>query len=174
MNQNINWDSLASIAWGSLSSTADWAAMLNGLLGLAASADSGDKSNQLADRLDEFADKANSDDLQAISKLCDAAGKAARALRSADMTQRVQELAAANSVYQEAAGTIAAATTGLTQEASLLRAEKFTATVNALTQTISSLTTLSKVARDDNNATLVAAINDALASAQKLHDLIKT
>ena len=170
----MNWSTLDSIDWDSLETTADWVKTLNDLRGLIDTADDKDKRSKLATKLDEFADHSVSEDLLTITKLDASARKSARALRNANIEQSIQELAAASAEYQTAVKEFSAATAGLKKEASLLRAEKFTSAVTALSETISSLKTLSQVISGDNDAKLADAINEAVKSAQKLRGILET
>ena len=167
------WNNLKDINWGGMESTSDWVKTLNDLLELANSADSPDKRNQLADKLDEFADNSSSDDLTTITKLDAAARKAAQALRNQNIAQGIQELAAASGNYRTSVKELDAATASLKKEAGVLRAEKFTAAVSSLSDTILSLKNLSKVAKDGNDIQLVNAINQSIESAQKLRSILE-
>ena len=109
----MNWSTLDSIDWDSLEATADWVKILNDLRGLIDSADDKDKRSKLAAKLDEFADHSVSDDLLTITRLDASARKSARALRNANITERIQELAAASAEYQAAVKEFTAATAGL-------------------------------------------------------------
>jgi hypothetical protein len=163
----MNWNSLDSIDWDEFEATADWIKVLNDLRGLIETADSAEKRGKLADKLDEFADHSSSEDLGTITKLDTSARKAARALRIAEITERIQTLAAASADYQTAVKEFSAVTAGLKKEASLLRAERFTKSVTALTETISSLKNLSQVIEGEN------AITEAVKSAQKLRAILE-
>jgi hypothetical protein len=169
----MNWNALDSIDWESLETTEDWAKTLNDLRGLIDSADNKDKRAKLAAKLDEFADHSVSDDLVTITKLDTSARRAARALRSSNVSERIQELSAASKEYQAAVKEFSAATAGLKKEASLLRAEKVTEAVRALTATISSLKTLSQVVGDGNDAKVGDAISEAVNAAKKLRDILE-
>ncbi len=169
----MNWNSLDAIDWDDVETTADWIKILNDLRGLIDTADSGVKLKKLADKLDEFADHSVSEDLDTITKLDASARKAARALRMTDIAQRIQTLASASADYQAAVKEFSAASAGLKKEASLLRAEKFSASVTALTETISSLKNLSQVVSDEDDTKLVGAIDDAVKSAQKLRSILE-
>lgn len=169
----MNWDNLNDIDWDGFVSTADWVKTLNDLLALANSADSPDKRNQMADKLDEFADNSNSDDLTTITKLDAAARKAARALRNQNIAQGIQELATVSGEYRTAVKELDAATAILKKEAKVLRAEKFTAATTSLSDTILSLKNLAQVAKDGNNAELIDAINQSIANAQKLRGILE-
>lgn len=170
----MNWSTLDSIDWNSLETTADWVKILNDLRGLIDTADDNDKRIKLATKLDEFADHSVSDDLLMITKLDASARKSARALRNANITESIQELAVASAEYQTAVKEFTAATAGLKKEALLLRAEKFTTAVTALTETISSLKAVMLVTSSDNDEKLVDAINEAVKSAQKLRGILET
>lgn len=169
----MNWDDLNSINWGELESTADWVKTLNDLLELANTANTKGKRGQMADALDEFADNSSSDDLTAITKLDAAARKAARALRSDNIAQGVQELAAASADYRTAVKELDAATASLKKEAGALRAEKLTAAVSSLSDTILSLKNLSQAVKDENNGKLIDAINQSIDNAQKLRGILE-
>lgn len=170
----MNWSTLDTIDWDSLESTTDWVKTLNDLLGLIDTADDKNKRSKLATKLDEFADNSKSEDLVTITKLDASARKSARALRNTNITERIQELTAASAEYQSTIKEFAAATAGLKKEASLLRAEKFTASVTALTETIASLKTLSQVISGENDTKLANAINETVKSAQKLRGILET
>lgn len=170
----MNWSTLDSIDWDSLETTADWVKILNDLRGLIDTADDKNKRNKLATKLDEFADHSTSEDLLTITKLDASARKSARALRNVNITESIQELAAASAEYQAAVKEFTAATAGLKKEASLLRAEKFTAAVTTLTETISSLNAVSQVISGDNDVELADAINEAVKSAQNLRGILET
>lgn len=169
----MNWSTLDAIDWDGLETTADWVKTLNDLRGLIDTADDKDKRDKLATQLDEFANHSVSDDLFAIIKLDASARKTARALRNSIITESIQELAEASAEYQAAVKEFTAATAGMKKEASLLRAEKFTAAVTALTETISSLKDVSQVISDGNDAKLTDAINEAVKSAQKLRGILE-
>ena len=169
----MNWDNLNSINWNELNSTADWVKTLNDLMELAKSADSIGKRQQMADKLDEFADESSSDDLSTITKLDAAARKAARALRNQNIEQGIQELAAASSVYRAAVKELDAATANLKKEAGALRAEKLTAAVSSLSDTILALKNLSDVAKDGNEGALSDAIRLSIKNAQKLRSMLE-
>ena len=164
---------LDSIDFDELESTQDWVKMLNDLLGLAESAQASNKRELLADTLDQFADHSSSEDLGTITKLDAAARKAARALRRDDIAARIGELQAASADFQAAVKELDASTSGLKKEAAKLRAEKFTAAVSSLTDTIGSLKNLSQVLQTDDGDKIAAAIKDAVQSAQKLRTLLE-
>jgi len=166
-------EDLPSVDFDEPESTEDWVKMLNDLLGLVESAQASGKRELLADTLDEFADHSTSDDLGTITKLDAAARKAARALRKEDMAARVNELAAASADFQAAVKELDASTSGLKKEAAKLRAEKVTAAVTSLTQTIGSLKNLSQAFETDDSDKIAAAIKDAVQSAQKLRTLLE-
>jgi type I site-specific restriction endonuclease len=170
----MNWGDLKSIEWDELESTTDWVKTLNDLLELAKSADTPDKRNQMADKLDEFADNSSSDDLTTITKLDAAARKAARALRNQNIEQGLQELAAASADYRAAVKELDAATAILKNEAERLRAEKITAALSSLSDTIVSLKNLSRAVEDGNDEKLIDAINKSIASAQKLRGILES
>lgn len=169
----MNWDSLDSIDWDGVDTTEGWIKLLNDLRTLIDTADEKEKRSRLAEKLDEFADKSTSEDLMTITKLDASARKSARALRMTNITLRTQELAAASAEYKDAVKEFTAAATALKKEASLLRAEKFAAAVNALTETISSLNNLSNLVNSQDEAQLVEAINTAVKSAQKLRGILE-
>jgi hypothetical protein len=169
----VNWAKLDSIDWDEFETTADWAKILNDLLGLVDTASDEGKRTKLATALDEFADHSVSDDLTTITKLDASARKAARALRITNMQERNAALAAASSDYQAAVKEFSAATAGLKKEASLLRLEKFTDSINALTGTITSLKTLAQVIEDEQNDKLKGAVDEAVKSAKKLRDILE-
>jgi hypothetical protein len=169
----MNWESLSSIDWDEFETTADWVKLLNDLLGLKESADGPAKRDRLADKLDEFADRSVSDDLATITKLDASARKAARALRNASISESIKELAAASADYQAAVKEFSAASASLKKEASLLRLERFTAATRSLTETISSLKTLSQVVSSKDDKKLAAAIAQAVKSAQELRSILE-
>lgn len=170
----MNWSDLNTIIWDELESTADWVKTLNDLLELAKTADSQGKRDQMADKLDEFADHSSSDDLTTITKLDAAARKAARALRNQNIEQCIQNLAAASADYRTAVKELDAATDILKKEAVVLRAEKITVAVSSLNDTILSLINLSQAFKDGNNGKLIDAINQSIESAQKLRGILET
>jgi hypothetical protein len=169
----MKWNALESIDWSEFASTADWVKLLNDLLALQESADTPQKRDLLADKLDEFADHSSSEDLATITKLDAAARKAARALRLADIEQSVKELAAAAADYQAAVKELTAASASLKKEAALLRLEKFGAATASLTETISSLKNLSQVVSANDEKKLAAAIDRAVKSAQELRSILE-
>ena len=128
----------------------------------------------MADKLDEFADNSSSDDLTTITKLDAAARKAARALRNQNIEQGLQELAAASADYRAAVKELDAATAILKNEAERLRAEKITAALSSLSDTIVSLKNLSRAVEDGNDEKLIDAINKSIASAQKLRGILES
>jgi hypothetical protein len=166
-------EELRAVDFDEPESTEDWVKLLNDLLGLAESAQAAGKGELLADALDEFADHSSSEDLATITKLDAAARRAARALRKADITARVNELAAASADFQAAVKEFDASTAGLKKEASKLRAERITAAVSSLTQTIGSLKNLSQAFESEDADKIAAAIKDAVQSAQKLRTLLE-
>jgi hypothetical protein len=170
----INWDNLGQIDWGRFSSNEQWGGLLDNLLKLGQTATDSTQRSQLADQLDAFASESDGPDLTTISKLAKAASRAARGLRQDDMAARIAALQEANALFQDATQVFGTATGGLQQEASLLRAEKVTATITALTSSITSLTTLAQTVRDENNAALANAIAEALASAEKLRAILNS
>jgi hypothetical protein len=170
----MNWNSLDSIDWDDLETTADWMKLLNDLRGLIDSASDSAKRGKLADALDEFAELSPaSNDPAAILKADASARSAARALRNWDSAERIAILAAASADYQSAVKEFASASAGLKKEAAFLRAEKVTASIGALTETISSLKNLSQVIDDKNDAKLVTAVDEAVKSAKKLRDILE-
>lgn len=168
----INWDNLASINWSRYSSNEEWGALLDNLLKLGQSAGDGAQRSQLADQLDAFATQSDGPDLTTISKLAKAASSAARGLRLDDMAARVAALQEANAIYQDAAQVFATAAVGMQKEASLLRAEKVTASITALTHSITSLSALAQAVKNENNEALANAIAEAMASAEKLRAIL--
>lgn len=169
----MNWNDLNSIDWNGLESTADWVKILNDLLELSKSADSKSERDQIAYKLDEFADNSSSDDLTTITKLDAAARKAARALRNQNIEQSIQELASASADYRTAVKELDAATAILKKEAGVLRAEKITAAVSSLSDTILSLKNLSQAVKDGNDGKLIDAINQSIENAQKLRGILE-
>ncbi len=170
----MKWSDLENIAWDSNETTADWVKTLNDLRGLIDAADKEDKRSALAAKLDEFADRSNSDDLLTITKLDTSARKYARALRNTNIEERTKSLSAASDEYVSAVKEFSEATVGLKKEASLLRAERFVASIAALTQMISSLIVLSQAIGSKDDSSLVKAINEAVKSAQKLRSILET
>jgi DNA-binding ferritin-like protein (Dps family) len=169
----MKWNALQSIDWSEFETTADWVKLLNELLALVESADTAEKRELVADKLDEFADRSSSEDLATITKLDAAARKAARALRVLEMQQRVSELAAASADYHAAVKELTAASAGLKKEAALLRLEKFGAATTALTETIASLKNLSHVVSASDEKKLAGAIERAVKSAQELRSILE-
>lgn len=169
----MNFDDLASIDWPAFETTAQWARLLNDLLALGAQANNADRRDRLADALDAFASKSNSIDMDIINKLDAAAGKAARALRLQNMVDNVNQLAADSPAFQAAVKEFNAVAAGLKKEASLLRAETFTAAIQTLTGTITSLNALSQAVDAGDDAKIIAAAAQAVQSAQKLRALLE-
>jgi len=169
----MKWEDLGAIDWSVHESTADWVKLLNELLELSKSADTDQKSSNLADALDSFADNSSSDDLSIITKLDASARKAARALRLADITQRVRDLDAASADYRATVKELDAATASLKKETRLLRAEKVTAAVGALTDTVLALNQLSQTLSEQDSAKLTDAIQQAIKTAQKLRTILE-
>jgi hypothetical protein len=168
----MNFDDLPGIDWDAIDSTADWTRLLDDLLALARSAGTAEQREILADTFDAFADRSTSDDLALVTRLDGVARKSARALRKQDIAASVAALAAASSEFQTIAREFGAVSAALKQQASQLRAEKFTAAVTSLTQTIASLESLSQAVATDGDDALAAAIADALLGAQRLRALI--
>lgn len=169
----ISWDNLQNIDWPATQATAYWVKALNDLLMLATDAHTPDKCNALADVLDQFADSSNGDDLATITNLDKVARKAARGLRMADMTQRLQSIQAASSDYRAAVKLLDAATSGLQKETRLLQAEKINAAVTALTGTILTLNTLTQSMTVKDDAKLIDAINQAAQSMKNLRNILE-
>jgi len=169
----MNFDQLDALDFEGVDSTADWVKLLNDLLGLAQAGGTTAQLGLLADRLDDFADKSSSEDLDAITKLDRIARKTARAIRLEHAQELVKSLQSASSEFQALTKELKVASETLRKEASLLRAEKFTAAVTSLTDTISSLKDLSKAVASDDETDLAKAITQAVASAQKLRALLE-
>ena len=169
----ISWNTLQDIDWPATAPTADWVKALDELLALAADADTPSKCSALADALDQFADSSNAEDLASVATLDKAARKAARGLRMADMAQRIQALEAACSDYRAAVKALDAATSGLQEEARLLRAQQVTAALTSLSGTIAALNHLSESAKAQNDAQLLEAIDQAARSMKKLRSLLE-
>jgi 5'-deoxynucleotidase YfbR-like HD superfamily hydrolase len=169
----MNWDMLDAIDWESHTTTEDWVKTLNGLQSLIATADTSEKRTALADKLDEFAENSTGGDLATLVKLDRAAWKAALALRNDDTDARIRELEAASGDFKAAVKDFSAATAVLKKEASLLRAEKFTAAVTSLTDMISAVKNLTQVAEDDEDEALVKAVEQVVKSAQKLRGILE-
>lgn len=169
----ISWNTLQDIDWPATAPTADWVKALDELLALAADADTPSKCSALAEALDQFADSSNSDDLATLISLDKAARKAARGLRLADMAQRIQALEAASSDYRAAVKALNAATSGLQEEARLLRAQQVRAAVTSLSGTILALNRLSESVTAQDDAQLREAIDQAARSMKKLRSLLE-
>jgi arginine/lysine/ornithine decarboxylase len=169
----MNFSDCASIDWSAFRTTAEWTKLLNDLLGLTEIASAPEQRAILADRLDEFADHSSSDDLDVITKLDTVARRAARSLRKEDIARSIAELNAANSEFRAVAKEFSAASVALKKEASKLRAEVFDAAVTSLTETISSLKSLSQVVATDADGKLATAIAQAILSTQELRALIE-
>ena len=169
----MKFEDLSSIDWAAFETTADWVKVLNDLRSLIDQADTSAKRSNLADKLDEFADKSVSEDLVTITKLDGSARKAARALRDENINQRIQELAASSAEFQSAVKELSAATAGLKKEASVLRLERFSTATAALTSTISSLNNLATVVDSRNEDKLAGAIGQAIKSAQSLRKILE-
>ena len=169
----MKFEDLGSIDWDAFASTADWAKLLNDLMDLAQIATGNAQRDELADRLDEFADHSSSEDLDVITKLDRIARKCARALRMESIGESIKELQAASADFRLAVKEFSAAAAELKKEASLLRAEKFNAAVSSLTDAIASLKALSQATAGDDDEKLAAAIAQAVSSAQKLRGLLE-
>jgi uncharacterized coiled-coil protein SlyX len=169
----MKWEDVGAIDWSVPESTADWVKLLNELLELRQSADTDQKSSQLADALDSYADHSSSDDLSTITKLDASARKAARALRVADVNRRIKELEAACADYRTTIKELDAATASLKKETRLLRAEKVTAAVGALTNTVLALNQLSQTLTEQDGTKLQDAIQQVIKSAQKLRTVLE-
>ena len=170
----MNWDTLDAIDWDAFEATEDWIKALNDLRGLIDSADTSQKRDLLAGKLDEFADHSRSEDLATIVKLDSSARRTARALRRASIDQSIAELAAASAEFQTAVKEFTAASETLKKEASFLRMEKFTQAVSSLTETISAVKSLTQVVKAEDDPKLAAAITRAVESAQKLRALLES
>lgn len=166
-------DDLAKIEWESFEATADWTKVLNDLLGMTDAASAAQRRGELADALDNFADRSTSEDLDVITRLDQVARKAARALRKADITASIGQLQSASADFQAIVKEFSAASAMLRKEASTLRAEKFTAAVSSLTETIASLKLLSQAVVTVDQQNLAPAIAQAVASAQALRELLE-
>ena len=169
----MKWEDLGAIDWSVPESTADWVKLLNELLELSKSADTSQKSSNLADALDSYADNSSSDDLSTITKLDASARKAARALRLADINQRIKDLEAASADYRATVKELDAATASLKKETRLLRAEKVTAAVGALTDTVLALNQLSQTLTEEESTKLRDAIQQTVKTAQKLRTILE-
>ena len=169
----MKWEDLGAIEWSVPESTADWVKLLNELLELSKSADTSQKSSNLADALDSYADNSSSDDLSTITKLDASARKAARALRLADINQRIKDLEAASADYRATVKELDAATASLKKETRLLRAEKVTAAVGALTDTVLALNQLSQTLTEEESTKLRDAIQQTVKTAQKLRTILE-
>lgn len=169
----MNFDQLDALDFSEFDSIADWTKLLNDLLGLAQAGGTADQLLALADKLDEFADKSSSEDLDAITKLDRIARRAARAIRLDDATNRIAELQGTSSDFQALAKELGAATAALRKETSTLRAEKFTTAITSLTDAISSLKHLADAVSSDDDSDLSKAITQAMSSAQKLRALLE-
>lgn len=169
----ISWNDLESMDWSLFQTTADWVKGLNDLLELTSSADTAVKRGQLADTLDSFADNSRSDDLTTITKLDAAARKAARGLRASNIAEGIAELKSASLDYRAAVKEFDAVTAELKKETRLLRAEKITAAVSALTDTVTALNKLSDSMTDQDDAKVLDAIKQAVRSAQKLRGILE-
>lgn len=169
----MTWDDIATIVWPEGQPTAVWSATLSELLELAKSADTAEKRNVLADALDSFADNSSTEDLTTISKLDLAARKCARGLRSIDIENAVEALKAVSILYQTAVKELDAAVAGLKKEAKVLRAEKVSAAVVSLTETITALKNLGGAVKAQDSAGLKDGINSAMTSARKLRQILE-
>ena len=169
----MTWDELAGIVWPEGEPTAVWAATLSALLELAKSAETSGKRNLLADTLDRFADNSSADDLTTIAKLDATARKCGRGLRGIDIGDAIAALKASSAVYQTAVKELDVAMAGLKKEAKVLRAEKFNAAVVSLTDTITALKNLGGAVKAQDAVKLKDGISSALASAQKLREILE-
>jgi hypothetical protein len=169
----MKFEDLGSIDWDAFESTADWTKLLNDLIDLAQTATGSTQRDEIANRLDEFADHSSSEDLDIITKLDRVARKCARALRMESIGESVKELQTASADFRVTVKELSAATATLKKEALLLRAEKFNAAVSSLTGAIASLKALSQATAGDDDEKLAVAIAQAVSSAQKLRGLLE-
>lgn len=169
----IAWNNLETMDWSLFQTTADWVKLLNDLLELTNSADTAEKRDRLADALDNFADNSRSDDLTTITRLDAAARKAARGLRASNIAESIAELKSASLDYRVAVKEFDAVTAELKKETRLLRAEKVTAVVSALTDTVTALNNLSESMSDQDDAKVIDAIKQTVRSAQKLRGILE-
>ena len=169
----MKFEDLATIDWDACESTADWTKLLNDLMGLAQAAAGSAQRDALADRLDEFADRSSSADLDVITRLDRVARRAARALRLQSIDASIGELEAASAEFRAVVKEFSAASIALQKEAALLRAQRLTEAVGSLTDTIASLKALSQTTAGEGDEKLVAAIAQAVSSAQLLRSLLE-
>lgn len=169
----MKFDQLDALDFSDVEAIADWTKLLNDLLGLAQAGGTAAQLSLLADKLDEFADKSSSDDLDAITKLDRIARKSARAMRMQSATDRVNELKSTMSDFQDVVKELNIASAALRKEASTLRAERFTAAVTSLTDTISSLKKLAEAVTNEGDNDIAKALAQAMTSAQKLRALLE-
>lgn len=169
----MTFDDLSSIDWESVSTTAQWAKLLDALLALAPQAGTAAQRDRLADALDAFADHSSSPEFGIILKLDRVARRAAQALRGANIDDALAALEAASVEFKAITKEIGAVTASLQKEAAELRAERLRAAVTSLTDTIASLKAVSQSIGDGEDPKLAAALSQAVASAQKLRGLIE-
>lgn len=169
----MTFDDLSSIDWENVSTTAQWAKLLDALLALAPQAGSAAQRDRLADTLESFADHSSSPDFEIVLKLDRVARRAARALREANIDDALAALEAASAEFGAVTKEIGAVTASLQKEAAELRAERLRAAVTSLTDTIASLKAVSQSIGDADDPKLATALSQAVASAQKLRGLIE-
>jgi hypothetical protein len=147
--------------------------LLNELMGLVELANTASGRDALADALDMFADSSDADDLATITRLDASARKTARALRNQNDAESIAQLAAASAGFRDTVKDFTVSTLSLKQEASMQRAEKLTAASASLTDTIASLKNLAQIVSNGKDAELLMAMDEAVASAQKLRGLLE-
>lgn len=169
----MNLDDLSSIDWEGVSSTEQWAKLLDALLALSPQAGNTAQRNLLADTLDAFADHSSSPDFEIIVRLDRVARRAARALRDENIDQALAELEASSGEFRAIAKEIGAVTATLQKEAAVLRADRLRTAVTSLTDTIGALKAVSQSLGASDDIKLTAALSQAMTSAQKLRGLIE-
>lgn len=169
----MNFHDLSTLDWESVSSTEQWAKLLDTLLALAPQAGTKAQRDSLADTLDAFADHSSSADFEIIIRLDRVARRAARALRDENIDQALAELEASSGEFRAIAKEIGAVTATLQKETAVLRAERLRTAVTSLTDTIGALKAMSQSLGASEDARLTTALSQAMTSAQKLRGLIE-
>ncbi|SFM56820.1 hypothetical protein [Variovorax sp. OV329] len=85
----------------------------------------------------------------------------------------VEELSAGAADFRDIVKQLDAATASLKKSSSVLRAEKLSAAVSSLTETIASLKALTQIMGDDSSEDIARAVTRAVGSAQSLRALLE-
>jgi hypothetical protein len=169
----VNFNDLTSIDWDGVSSTEQWAKLLDTLLALGPQASTDAQRSRLADTLDAFAEHSSSADFDIIVRLDRVARRAARALRDESIDQALAELEASSGEFRAIAKEIGAVTATLQKEAAVLRAERLRTAVSSLTDTIGALKAVSQSLSATDDTRLTSTLSQVMTSAQKLRGLIE-